>query len=800
MLLDKDKIQESIVSYKVDGFTIMAKTWSYDNKATIVVFDKDAKYKQDFYYVLKGETPQPLTDFDALNAEKFENPFDAYAKFQDLLNEQDSQTPPPPPPPEDQKIPLLLKDKKSNEVEIREVNGKMEVSDTALGNGFIVQNSKIKLKSEDTFETELFLATESLEVILIKAEELDTDGKDAYFIIPKQPQPPETQMIVLKNPTTNEIQIREVDANGIVGSQNLGNGFIVEPNLINLASEPTFNTQLYVGGQPTNVSLVRNTNLDTGGLDAYSMSSDGTPPPPPNQTIVLKNKTTNQVQLREVDANNVVSPQSMGNGFIVQPTLISLQSDNKFDTQLFLANNPTNVMLIRNESLDTDGMDAYMMFEDGDNEEKNVVVLKNPTTNRIEIREVDKNNVVDSQAKENGFIVQPSLITLGSDDRFETQMYINGNGEDVKLVRVKSLDTDGLDAYQIEGDGEEKKKAIILKTPFSNQVQIREVDENDVVSSQVGADGFIVQPSLISLASEDEFNTQLFVQGQSNDVKLVRVKSYDTDGLDAYMIVEEGEEEKKVIILKTPSNNQVQIREIDENDVVSSQINGNGFIVQPSLISLASEDTFQTKLFINGQSQDVELVRMESYDTDGLDAYAMVGDGEPKENKRVILLKNKTTNKSEIRELLEDDEIGQLVGDAFIMQNQLMSLASEDEFDTQLFMMADVLDVKLVKNPLFDKNGMDGYNIYIEGDGEPKKGKSEGNPKEIQEEILTDRIDIIAEVSGIDGDVVKNNFRSINLATNFLSQINFKEVQQRLNTNKTAYQLAQEISTELRNS
>jgi hypothetical protein len=191
MLLDKDKIQESIVSYKLEGFTILAKTWCYDNKATIVVFDKDAKYKQDFYYVLKGETPQALADFDTLNAEKFENPFDAYAKFQDLLNEQDSQTPPPPPPPEDQKIPMVLKNKKTNQVEVREVNANLEVGDEILGEGTIVDRGKINLSSDSIFETQMFIGAESLDVVLIKAPRLDTNGKDGYFIIPKQPQPPQ---------------------------------------------------------------------------------------------------------------------------------------------------------------------------------------------------------------------------------------------------------------------------------------------------------------------------------------------------------------------------------------------------------------------------------------------------------------------------------------------------------------------------------------------------------------------------------------------------------------------------------
>jgi hypothetical protein len=96
MLLDKNNIESAIVSYTLDGFSMTAKVWTYDNKATIFVLDKDAKYNQDFYYVLKGGSPDAGTSVESLNAEVFSNPFDAYNRFQDLLNEQDSQTPPPP--------------------------------------------------------------------------------------------------------------------------------------------------------------------------------------------------------------------------------------------------------------------------------------------------------------------------------------------------------------------------------------------------------------------------------------------------------------------------------------------------------------------------------------------------------------------------------------------------------------------------------------------------------------------------------------------------------------------------------
>jgi hypothetical protein len=156
MLLDKNNIESAIVSYTLDGFSMTAKAWTYENKATIFVLDKDVKYNQDFYYVLKGGIPSADESIESMNAEMFNNPFDAYAKFQDLLNEQDSQTPPPPPPPEDQKLPIILKNKKTNEFEIREVNGLMEVGSDVLGNGFITEPNKINLKSEDIFETQIF--------------------------------------------------------------------------------------------------------------------------------------------------------------------------------------------------------------------------------------------------------------------------------------------------------------------------------------------------------------------------------------------------------------------------------------------------------------------------------------------------------------------------------------------------------------------------------------------------------------------------------------------------------------------
>ena len=187
MLLDKNNLESSIVSYTLDGFSLTAKTWTYENKATIMVLDKDAKYNQDFYYVMKGGIPSAGNSIESMDAEMFSNPFDAYAKFQDLLNEEDSQSPPPPPPPEDQKIPKHLKNKKTNQVEFTEVDGTLQVGDEVLAEGFIVSNSKINLSSDDTFETEIFVNGENFEAILIKLSKLDKDGKDGYFIIPRQP-------------------------------------------------------------------------------------------------------------------------------------------------------------------------------------------------------------------------------------------------------------------------------------------------------------------------------------------------------------------------------------------------------------------------------------------------------------------------------------------------------------------------------------------------------------------------------------------------------------------------------------
>lgn len=715
MLLDKNNIESAIVSYTLDGFSMTAKVWTYESKATIFVLDKDVKYNQDFYYVLKGGMPDAGTSVESMNAEMFSNPFDAYARFQDLLNEQDSQTPPPPPPPEDQKIPIILKDKKTNEFEIREVNGLMEVGDDVLGNGFIQEDNKINLKSEDVFETQIFIAGQSMEAILIKAPQLDTNGKDAYFLIPKQPQPPQTQTIVLKNPNTNEIELREVTDGGVLSSQSMGNGFIVQSTLIDLVSEDTFTTQLYIGGQAMDVTLIKNSALDANGKDAYVMSeTPPPPPPPPNQTIVLKNPTTNEVELREVDENGVVSSQNMGNGFLVQPMKMNLASENKFETKLFFAGQPTDVILVRNPSLDTNGMDAYTMSDTPPPQEKNV----------------------------------------------------------------------------------------ILKNPLSNQVQIREVDDNNIVSNQIKANGFIVQNGVMRLASENQFDTQLYINSQSNDVKLVRTPSLDTDGMDAYLVEGEGEPPKKSsIILKNPATNEVQIREVDEDGNVTNQILDNGFIVQPMRTPLVSEDEFDTQLYINGQSSDVKLIKSSSFDTDGLDAYLIEGDGEPKDEKPIILLKNKNTNEGQLRELQEDGEIGNdILAQAFITQPNRMNLASEDRFETQLYVEGETLEAVLIKNTLYDKDGMDGYSVMVEGDKKDKKGKSEGPPPDIENEILTDRVRIISEVSGIDQDIVKNNFRNVNLAVNFLSGINFKELQNRLNTDKTAYQLAQEVAQEIRNS
>jgi hypothetical protein len=195
------------------------------------------------------------------------------------------------------------------------------------------------------------------------------------------------------------------------------------------------------------------------------------------------------------------------------------------------------------------------------------------------------------------------------------------------------------------------------------------------------------------------------------------------------------------------------------------------------------------------------LIKSSSFDTDGLDAYLIEGDGEPKEKKRTILLKDKTTNEGQLRELKKDGEIGNdILAQAFITQPNRMNLASEDRFETQLYVQGETLEAVLIKNTLYDKDGMDGYSVMVEGDKKDPKEDMDGPPPTLQEEIQTDRVRIVSEVSGIDQSIVKNNFRNVNLAVNFLSGINFKELQARLNTDKTAYQLAQEIAEEIRNS
>ena len=795
MLLDKNNLESSIVSYTLDGFSLTAKTWTYENKATIFVLDKDAKYNQDFYYVLKGGVPTAGTSIESMNAEMFSNPFDAYARFQDLLNESSQ---PPPTPPEDIKLPILLKNKKTNEVEIREVNGKLEVGDDILGNGFIVDNSKINLSSDDSFETKLYLGQEVLDVILVKADKLDKDGKDAYFIIPKQPEPEETKTIVLKNPDTNEVRVKQTNSDL---TTNYFDGYIVEPNKINLASESTFATILFVQGMQQDVNLVRNQSLDEDGMDGYDISQPQSPPPPPEeQTIFLKNPTTNEVQMRVVDSNGVVQPQNMGNAFIVQPVKINLASEDRFETAIFFAGQPQEIKLVRNPSMDTDGLDAYVVEGETPPPEKKTIVLKSPLTNEIQIREVDDQNVVSKQSLANGFIVQRNSMRLTSEDRFETKMYVGNEEEEVVLVRVSSMDTDGLDAYLVEGKTDEEKKTIILKTPLTNQVQIREVDNNGDVQPQVLGNGYIIQRAIIQVTSEKTFDTKLFIGGSEQDVKLVRMESLDSYGLDAYMILDEDEDKKTSIILKTPSTNQVEIREVDEKNMVTRNVLGDGFIQVNSLITLPSDDRFETQLFINGQPKDVKLVRHPSKDTDGLNAYLVESEGgqSKKSKESPILLKNPNTNEAQMRSIDKDNNISDpLITGVKIQVENVISLPSEERFETKIYIEGKEYDCYLTKNTDYDKDGLDGYDILLKAE---KEDDNPSPPPTIENEIVTDRVRIISEVSGIDPDIVKNNFRNVNLAVNFLSGINFKELQNRLNTDKTAYQLAQEIYQEVRNS
>lgn len=128
-----------------------------------------------------------------------------------------------------------------------------------------------------------------------------------------------------------------------------------------MASENNFTTILFVQGMSQDVNLIRNQSLDEDGMDGYEISQQQPPPPPEEQTIFLKNPNTNEVQIRQVDSNGVVQSQNMGNAFIVQPIKINLASENRFETTIFFAGQPQPIKLVRNASMDTDGLDAYVV-------------------------------------------------------------------------------------------------------------------------------------------------------------------------------------------------------------------------------------------------------------------------------------------------------------------------------------------------------------------------------------------------------------------------------------------------------
>jgi hypothetical protein len=191
-------------------------------------------------------------------------------------------------------------------------------------------------------------------------------------------------------------------------------------------------------------------------------------------------------------------------------------------------------------------------------------------------------------------------------------------------------------------------------------------------------------------------------------------------------------------------------------------------------------------------------------------------------------------------------EVGNdVLGQAFIGGPNKVNMKSEDVMETELFIEGESMEVILLKASRLDTNGKDAYFVIPkqpqppdnpqppqgppqppqgppqppqgppqppqgppqppQGPPQPPQGPMQNGPSggdrpDVPQEIQSDRVRIISEVSGIDQDIVKNNFRNVNLAVNFLSGINFKELQNRLNTDKTAYQLAQEVSQEIRNS
>ena len=468
MILDKNKIVVTTIfigNPNSIGMVNSGISRCYDNKACIVTCEHtDGYYVYENGALVSPDKQNPQINFDMLVS--FDNPFDAYNYFQEVLDKQ-SQQEQEEQKAKDQKIPFIRVN--SDGVgKVYTCDGKFENiqdenQDITLG-AFDINSMAQK-------DISLTIGNETKEGILIKYPPLDaSNDEQAFFFMigdpsPNDPPPPQDepkQMLFLSDEEMTEIntyngQFYEL-VDGKLENTNQDSFVLItelDPKLVGV-----------VEGQEA--TLIRMPNFDQDGKFAYALSSKDEEP----KKVVF------------LTINEMLALQPYNGTFYEVDNDGNLTNTNQSDIATITELNPLkgnirnqDVIFIRKSNYDTDGMFAYEIAEDKEPEE--IVFLSDLEITSVsnyngQIYKVENNVVTDFKSN---FIANVIDVT--------NQIKINMNGEDVFLIRTPNLDANGKIAYKFASEDDEEKKQIFtgslteINSNGNFSLDLYELDDND---------------------------------------------------------------------------------------------------------------------------------------------------------------------------------------------------------------------------------------------------------------------------------------------------------------------------------
>jgi len=498
MILDENKIVVTTIYIGQNtnmGLVVhSALSRCYDNKASIIT----CEYTNEYYVYENGSIVSPDRQNPQINVDmlvSFDNPFDAYNYFQEVLDNQNDQQ-----QQEQQKKDARIPFIRTN------ANGDGKVY-TCDGNFENIQdeNQDITLGTFDINapaqkDISVTIGNETKEGILIKYPPLDdSNDRQAFFFMigdpsPNDPQPPQAppkQMLFL---TDNEITSLDAYQGQFY---ELVDGQLQNTNQDSFVFVTELDPEIKGAIENQEAILLRMPNFDQNGKFAYALSSNN---PDPKKVVFL---TINEMLALEPYMGTFYEVDNDGN----------LTNTNQTDIANITELNPLkgNMMnkdyiFVRKPNYDTDAMFAYEIAEDKEPEE--IVFLSD-----LEITSVTNYNGQVYKV-ENDVVTELKGNLIVNVIDVSNGIKINMNGQDVFLIRTPNLDANGKIAYKFASQDDEDKKETFLGSAMeisSNGtflLNLFQLDDNKIMESlnksiNIEITDFSQSPMLGLLEGED---------------------------------------------------------------------------------------------------------------------------------------------------------------------------------------------------------------------------------------------------------------------------------------------------------